>query len=110
MSPLLRPGSLVMIDPERRRVAQDGWKSEADRPIYFIELRQGYRCAWCQVDGSKLMLIPHPSSNAQVQTFNSPGEAEVLGQVVGVAMRLVPPNAPSSEHESKVPKQNELVK
>ena len=64
MFPLLRPGSLLMIDPERRRVAQDGWRNEFERPIYFVELRNGYRCAWCQVEGSRLSLIPHPVSNA----------------------------------------------
>ena len=110
MFPLLRPGSLVMIDPTLRRVAQDGWKNEFDRPIYFVELRQGYRCGWCQIEGSRLLLIPHPSSNAQIQSFNLPNDAEVLGQVVGAAMRLVPPNIPSLEHESRAPKQSELVK
>src|ERR1700758_3684366 len=60
MFPLLRPGSLLMIDPERRRVAQDGWRNEFERPVYFVELRTGYRCGWCQIDGSRLSLIPHP--------------------------------------------------
>ncbi len=110
MFPLLRPGSLVMIDPERRRISQEGWRNEFDRPIYFVELREGYRCAWCQIEGSRLMLLPHPSSSAQVQSVNLPGDAEILGQVVGVAMRLVPPSIPNSEHESRAPKQNELVK
>ena len=110
MYPMLRPGSLVMIDPERTRVTSDGWKTEFDRPIYFIELREGYRCAWCQIEGARLMLIPHPGSNVAVQSFSLQSEAEVLGQVVGVAMRLVPPSIPSSEHEPRVPRQTELVK
>ena len=103
MFPLLRPGSLLMIDPERRRVAQDPWRNEFERPIYFIELRNGYRCAWCQVEGSRLMLIPHPVSNAPVQSLNLATEAEILGQVVGVAMRLVPPNTSTQELGSKLP-------
>ena len=110
MYPMLRPGSLVMIDPERTRVTSDGWKTEFDRPIYFIELREGYRCAWCQIEGARLMLIPHPGSNVAVQSFSLQSEAEVLGQVVGVAMRLVPPSIPSSEHEPRAPRQTELVK
>ena len=103
MFPLLRPGSLVMIDPERRRVAKDGWQNENDRPIYFIELRDGYRCGWCQVDGARLLLIPHPDSKVPAQTFSLSTEAEVLGQVVGVAMRLVPPSRPSPEPGPKLP-------
>lgn len=110
MFPILHPGALVMIDPERRRVTRDGWKSESDRPIYFIELREGYRCAWCQVEGSQLTLIPHATSNVPVQTFSLTSEAEVVGQVVGVAMRLVPPNSSSSELGSKPPAQSEPVK
>jgi transcriptional regulator with XRE-family HTH domain len=110
MFPLLRPGSLVMIDPERRRVAQDGWKNEFDRPVYFVELRDGYRCGWCQVEGSRLTLIPHPVSNVPVQSFNLTTEAEILGQVVGVAMRLVPPSMSSQEHGSKLPGPSEIVR
>jgi transcriptional regulator with XRE-family HTH domain len=110
MFPLLRPGSLLMIDPERRRVVQDGWKSEFERPVYFVELRNGYRCAWCQVEGSRLSLIPHPVSNVPVQSFNLTTEAEVLGQVVGVAMRLVPPSMSNQGPESKLPGPTEIVK
>jgi hypothetical protein len=110
MYPLLRPGSLVMIDPERRRVIQQGWKNELDRPIYFVELREGYRCGWCQVEGSRLMLIPHPISNEPVQTFSLASEAEVLGQVVGMAIRLVPPETTSSEPGTKPPKLNAVAR
>jgi transcriptional regulator with XRE-family HTH domain len=110
MFPLLRPGSLLMIDPERKRVAQEGWKNEFDRPVYFVELRNGYRCAWCQVEGSRLSLIPHPVSNVPVQSFNLTTEAEVLGQVVGVAMRLVPPSMSSQGPGSKLPGPTEIVR
>ncbi len=110
MYPLVRPGSLLMIDPERRRVMQQDWKNELDRPIYFVELREGYRCAWCQVDGSRLMLIPHSISNVPVQTFSLASEVEVLGQVVGMALRLVPPNTPNGEPAPRLPKPNAVVK
>ena len=103
MFPLLRPGAIVMIDPQRRTVLRQGWKSEYDRPLYFIELRDGYRCAWCQVEGNRLMVIPHPVSNAQVETFSLASEAEVVGQIVGVAMRLVPAETPNAERERALP-------
>jgi transcriptional regulator with XRE-family HTH domain len=110
MFPLLRPGSLLMIDPERKRVVHDGWRNEFERPVYFVELRTGYRCGWCQVEGSRLTLIPHPVSNAPVQSFNLTTEAEVLGQVVGVAMRLVPPSMSSQGPGSKLPAPTEIVR
>lgn len=95
MYPMLRPGALVMIDGSRRRVVHTGWANEAERPIYFIELREGYRCAWCQVTSSKLTLVPHPMSPVTAESFRYPDEAEVVGQVVGVAMRIVPAGSPS---------------
>ncbi len=91
MFPLISPGALVMIDGTRRRVIHSGWENEWKRPIYFVELRNGYRCAWCQIDGERITLIPHPMSPATTDSFICPDEAEVVGQVVGVAMRLVPP-------------------
>lgn len=99
MFPLLRPGAIVMVDPHRRAVQRNGWKNEFDRPIYFVELRDGYRCAWCQIEGNRLMLIPHPVSNAPIETFSLASEAELVGQVVGAAMRFVPADTASAERE-----------
>src|SRR5215472_5206163 len=64
MYPVLHPGSLVLIDQNRRRVAGGGWSSELDRPIYFLEHRDGYLCSWCAVEGASLIVQPHPSSCA----------------------------------------------
>ena len=89
MSPLIRPGSIVQIDETRRRVVNQSWLSEADRPIYFLELRYSYECCWCYQRGRELMLIPHSLSGCGPRTIRVPDEGEVLGQVVGVAMRLV---------------------
>jgi transcriptional regulator with XRE-family HTH domain len=87
MYPLLRPGSLVLIDDGRRRIARHGWTSELDRPIYFLELRQGYRCGWCSTSGGKFILQPHPASQQPPEVFDA-GEIDVVGQVTGVAMIL----------------------
>jgi len=97
MYPLLRPGSLVMVDSERRRISREPWNDEVDRPIYFVELREGYRCAWCQAEGSQLLLISHPRSGMPVKTLNLERDADVVGQVVGVAMRLVAATETSRE-------------
>jgi len=90
MFPLLRPGALIMVDGNQRRVIQKEWQNELERPIYFVELRDGYRCAWCQVEEGKLTLIPHPMSSVPAQTFGFPSEAEIVGRVVGIAMRIAP--------------------
>jgi hypothetical protein len=81
------------------------WRTEFDRPIYFVELRDGYACSWCEVRGSQLTLIPHPLSGCAIRQFAYPSEAEIVGQVTGVAMRLVPPEA-SPDEPPRLPKRS----
>jgi len=97
MYPLLRPGCLVQIDSSATRVSAGEWRTELDRPVYFVELRDGYACSWCEVRGAQLTLVPHPLSGCSIRQFAYPSEAEIVGQVTGVAMRLVPVPAESGE-------------
>jgi len=87
--PLIRPGSLVQIDPSQRKISSVKWRTEFDRPIYFIELRDGYICSWCELDRGQLMVVPHPQSLQSIRQFDYPSEAEVVGRVTGVAMQIV---------------------
>jgi transcriptional regulator with XRE-family HTH domain len=87
--PLIRPGSLVEIDATQRKLSTEKWKTEYDRPIYFVELRNGYVCSWCEVDRGQLFIIPHPHSHQDVRRFDYPSQAEIVGRVTGVAMRIV---------------------
>jgi transcriptional regulator with XRE-family HTH domain len=89
MVPLLRPGSIVQVDDTRRRIVNSGWLTEHDRPIYFLELRYSYECCWCYQRGKEVTLIPHPLSACSPRVIRVPDEGESLGQVVGVAMRIV---------------------
>lgn len=105
MHPLLRPGSFVLIDGSQRKVAHPGWDNEYERPIYFIELRTGYRCGWCQVQDHRLTIVSHPMSPVAAETFRYPDEAEIVGRVVGVAMRIAPmkTQTPKSERSLQEP-------
>jgi len=87
--PLIRPGSLVQIDATKTKINAEKWKTEFDRPIYFVELRGGYVCSWCQLDHGQLMIIPHLHSRQDVRRFDYPSQAEIVGRVTGVAMRIV---------------------
>lgn len=89
MYPLLRPGSLVQLDEKRNRIVNSGWRNEFERPIYFIERRTGYNCCWCYMHEGELILQPHPLSPCSPEVLQYPQDADVLGQVVGVAMQLV---------------------
>jgi transcriptional regulator with XRE-family HTH domain len=87
MYPLLHPGSLVLIDEARRRVVSSGWNSEVERPMYFLEARDGYRCGWFSASGGKLIYQPHPASGQSPEIFPAV-DVDLIGQVIGVAMRL----------------------
>ena len=105
MYPLLRPGSFVQIDSHPGRVQPSEWRTEFDRPIYFIELRDGYACSWAEDRGSQITLIPHPSSGCPIPQFAYPSAAEIIGQVTGVAMRLAPPAA-NGDETPRLPKRS----
>lgn len=88
MYPLLPPGSFVQVDETKNRVVEGVWRSEMERPIYFIETRAGFVCSWCNVSRDHIILQPHPLSPVPVRTLKHPQEAEVIGQVVGAAIRF----------------------
>jgi transcriptional regulator with XRE-family HTH domain len=88
MYPLVLPGSFLQVDETRRRVLPGPWRSEYERPIYFVETRQGHICCWCDLNQKLLTVVSHPMSPVPTRVFRLGSEAEVLGQVVGVAMRL----------------------
>jgi len=89
MFPIIRPGSIVQIDQNQRRIMQAKWENEDDRPIYFVELRGEFICSWCEMLGGYLNAVPHPKSKCQVRRFAYPREADIVGRVIGVTMRLV---------------------
>ncbi len=88
MYPVLLPGSFIQIDEEKTSVLNGAWRSEYERPIYFVETRSGYVCCWCNLSGSQITLLPHPLSPVLPRVLKYRSEAEVIGQVVAIAMRL----------------------
>jgi transcriptional regulator with XRE-family HTH domain len=87
MYPILQPGSLLLIDQGRRKIAAGGWSDELDRPIYFLEHRDGYRVGWCSHLGERLLLLPHPAAQEPPAIFEY-SDIDVVGQVTGAAMLL----------------------
>ncbi len=88
MYPLLQPGSFLIIDETRRRISNSGWNNEFERPIYFLEHRQGYSCGWCHLNGDQLVLQPHPASQCSPEVYKFPTDIDVIGEVTAVAMQL----------------------
>jgi transcriptional regulator with XRE-family HTH domain len=88
MTPVLRPGSMVLVDTQIRKIEDNQWKNEYDRPIYFVELRGGYRCGWFYKNRTQLIMQPHTLSHCPPEAWRYPEEAEVVGRVVGVVTYL----------------------
>ena len=101
MHPILPPGSFVQVDESLNKAVEGTWRSEYERPIYLVETREGFVCAWCHVRRETIVLQPHPLSPVSVRMMRHPQEAEIIGQVVGVAMRLGEWHLPGSPLEPK---------
>jgi hypothetical protein len=91
MYPMIRPGAFLKIDTSQNKLSQVAWRSEYDRPIFFIELREAYACGWCELLGNQLLIIPHPSATRRVRRFAYPREAEIIGRVVGYSTPCIDP-------------------
>ena len=89
LDPVIRPGAFVQIDPRQNKVTKGVWPSEYKRPVYFVELRDNrYACCWCDLDGSRLLLVPSPKSPVPIRHLRYPQDAEIVGRVTGVAMLI----------------------
>jgi transcriptional regulator with XRE-family HTH domain len=96
--PLIRPGTFVEIDPDSKVPRRRSVRTEFDRPIYFVHVQQDYACAWCEIKEGKLVLLAHQLSPSETRIVDFPGEAEIIGEVVAIAMRLrVSPEPGSAE-------------
>jgi transcriptional regulator with XRE-family HTH domain len=86
--PLIRPGTFVQIDVNQRKVLSGFPHTIEERPIYFVELRDGYACSWCEQRENILLLLSHPLSPVKTRQLVYPLEGEIVGRVTAVAMRL----------------------
>jgi len=103
LDPIIRPGSVVAIDVRQNKVRMGSWRNVTDRPIYFVELRDGYACCWCELDGNQLILIPCPQSPVQVRQVRYPTDGDIVGRVTAVTMPLVEVEQSSPGDPSALP-------
>ena len=107
MDPLVPPGSFVQIDNQVREVlSPSSWRTELDRPIYFVKIPGGYACSWCELKSDQLTLVPHPLSRSSLRHFAYTREAEIIGRVTGIAMRIVRAEKQTSDVSPRLPKQS----
>lgn len=92
MYPLIPPGSLVVVDENKRTIERSSWSTEFERPIYLILHKAGYTFGWCSLSAGVLTLESHPVSSIPPESFSFPRDIEVIGQVTGVTVSLPPNN------------------
>ena len=99
MYPLIVPGTFLQIDQSKTEIESGPWRSEFERPIYWLETREEYLFGWCSQDEKGWITVhAHPLSGVPARKLRHPQEAEIVGQIVGIAMRLdVRHSAASSE-------------
>jgi transcriptional regulator with XRE-family HTH domain len=91
MDPMVPAGSIVYIDTQKRAISsRRDWIHEFQRPIYFLTIRDGYVCGWCELDPDCdwSTLIPHPLSPASSRRWKYRREIESMGRVIFVTLRL----------------------
>ncbi len=107
MDPLIPSGSFVQIDNRVRELLRpSSWRTELDRPIYFVKIPGGYACSWCELKRNQLTLVPHPLSRSRLRHFEYAREAEIIGRVTGIAMRIVRPEEQIPDVSAKSPKRS----
>jgi len=85
--PIIRPGSFVQIDSRQTKITTD-WRTEFDRPIYFVELRYEFACSWCEHHSGQLILVPTPQSGVKTRYVRYPADAGIVGRVTAVMMPI----------------------
>lgn len=87
MFPLLQPGALLLIDEAKTRIERGPFLSEMERPLYFVQTRDGEHCTWLADDVDMLSLVPHSLSGYAPKWYPRE-QVEIIGQIVGMATRL----------------------
>ena len=90
LAPMIPPGSVVLIDTERRSVsARKRWTNEFERPVFFLLTNEGYFCGFCELDRKAewLTLVPHALSYQESKRWKYPKEVGIIGVVAGAFIR-----------------------
>ena len=83
-SPLVPPGSRVLVNRLLNQVQAAGNASFYQRELFYVLTPNGYTCVYAEVTPSgRVVLIPHPASGNFREEFNA-GEVTIVGQVVGM--------------------------
>ena len=97
LDPLIRPGSLVLLDEsEKQPNAQNHHElRDWERPVYALQHNTDILCGYLDHDGTHIALVPHPEAGSVPRMSFLKHQVQLLGTVIGVASRFEAPLARS---------------
>ena len=89
LHPRLRGASLVMVDRFKKRPIRSRSLPLLKQPLYMLLTREGtYMCECCSLEDGYLVIDPQPEDRKLPERLRQGHDAEIVGQVVGIARRL----------------------
>jgi len=90
LHPKLVNALVVLVDRRKKRPVHYRSKPLWQQPIYLLQKRDGsYLCGCCSVENGFLLLHPYSSHLYRHLKLRYHDEAEVIGQIVTMARRLL---------------------
>jgi transcriptional regulator with XRE-family HTH domain len=85
LEPLIPAGTVVQIDARESQVVQASTHPiQPHNPIYFLRHGSHFSCGWCELDGRRIRLLPHPFSPVVAHGWKDRDELEIVGRVIRV--------------------------
>jgi len=90
LHPYLTHALLVIVNRRKRKPVYFRSKSLWQQPLYVVLKRDGtYLCACCGIENGSLVIHPYSPQFYSPTQLRYPDEAEIVGQVVTIARKLV---------------------
>lgn len=90
LHPNLADALVVLVDRRKKRPVHFRSKPLWQQPIYLLQKRDGtYLCGCCSIENGSLLLHPYSSHLYRHVKLRYHDEAEVIGQIVTIARRLL---------------------
>jgi hypothetical protein len=90
LDPLIRPGSLVLLDESAKQPNTQNHRELQDweRPMYALQHNTDILCGYLDNDGTHISLVPHPEAGSLPRVSFLKHQVQLLGRVIGVASPL----------------------
>jgi transcriptional regulator with XRE-family HTH domain len=92
LHPALRGAVLVLVNRRSKKPRIFSRMPHWSQPLYLLEDRAGsYLLASCATEDRRLVVVTYPGGSARMQPVRRQIDAEVVGQIVGIARSLLSP-------------------